>query len=153
MANDPTTPRAAPSRVLLSAALSALLWGPASGCVSDANTGTASSTTGTSSTSGSGGGTASGSGGGTTGDNSNVACDGGVSSSPTVTASSIVTDMTLASFTTQCDGRNGVVEIQPHCGGLNNCRGMSYDTGTQTLTEHTCRATNTCAGYTCVVCD
>jgi hypothetical protein len=30
---------------------------------------------------------------------------------------------------------------------------MSYDTETQTLLQHTCRATNTCAGFSCVICD
>ena len=58
--------------------------------------------------------------------------------------------LTLEQFTALCDSMNGIFEIQPHCGGSNACRGMSYDTGTQTLTEHTCRGTNTCAGYSCV---
>ena len=115
-----------PSRALLSAALGALLWGAAPACAGSP---------------------------GTSGGDAAFACDGGVSSNPSVTASSVVADLTLDRFTAQCDARSGVVELQPHCGGLNNCRGMSYDTGTQTLTEHTCRATNTCAGYTCVICD
>lgn len=81
-----------------------------------------------------------------------TACDGGVSPDPTVT-STAAGALTLGQFTSQCNTLNGIVEIQPHCGGSNACRGMSYDTETQTLSEHTCRATNTCAGYSCVVCD
>jgi len=61
--------------------------------------------------------------------------------------------MTLDTFTSQCGAENGVVEIQPHCGGSNACRGMSYDTELQLLVVHTCRAMNSCAGYSCVVCD
>jgi len=61
--------------------------------------------------------------------------------------------MTLDLFTSQCNAENGIVEIQPHCGGSNACRGMSYDTELQTLIEHTCRSMNSCAGYSCVVCD
>ncbi len=79
-------------------------------------------------------------------------CDGGVVADAGVTSSSVVPNMTLESFTAQCQGLNGAVEILPHCGGSNSCRGMSYDTGTQVLTYHTCRGTNTCAGYSCVIC-
>src|SRR5215470_298434 len=68
-----------------------------------------------------------------------------------VTSSSVVSDMTLEKFTAQCDERGGKVEIEPHCGGLNSCKGMSYDTETQVLTEHTCKAMNTCAGYSCII--
>ncbi len=56
-------------------------------------------------------------------------------------------------FKSACAARNGIFEIQPGCGGSNACRGMSYDSDAHTLIEHTCRATNTCAGYSCVVCD
>jgi hypothetical protein len=55
-------------------------------------------------------------------------------------------------FQTRCAAANGIYETQPNCGGSNSCRGMSYDSNTETLTEHTCRATNTCAGFSCVVC-
>jgi hypothetical protein len=68
-------------------------------------------------------------------------------------SSSTTVSLTLSDFTSQCDGLGGVVEIQPHCGGSNACRGMSYDTGTQVLTQHSCRGLNTCAGYTCIVCN
>jgi hypothetical protein len=81
-----------------------------------------------------------------------TACDGGVSPDPTITSSTVGV-VTLDQFTSQCNAVNGILETQPHCGGSNACRGMSYDSNTQTLTEHTCRATNSCAGYSCVVCD
>ena len=80
-------------------------------------------------------------------------CDGGVVAEAGVTSSQMVPSLTLEDFTKQCDARHGVVEIEPHCGGSNNCRGFTYDTGTQLLTEHTCRATNACAGYSCIICD
>jgi len=80
-------------------------------------------------------------------------CDGGVVPDAGVTSGTVVPGLTRGDFTTKCDDLHGVVEIQPHCGGLNACRGMSYDTNTQVLTMHTCRGTNSCAGYTCVICD
>ncbi len=64
------------------------------------------------------------------------------------TAGSVAED----DFKTRCAAANGMYETQPNCGGSNSCRGMSYDANTETLTEHTCRATNTCAGFSCVVC-
>jgi len=79
-------------------------------------------------------------------------CASGVSPTPEVTSSKVQA-MTQAQFTSECEARNGVFEIEPHCGGLNHCRGLSYDTGIQVLTEHTCRATNTCAGFSCIVCN
>jgi hypothetical protein len=81
-----------------------------------------------------------------------TACDAGVVAMPQVT-SSIPGPITEAAFKVQCLTLNGIFEVQPHCGGSNSCRGMSYDSETQTLTEHTCRGTNSCAGYSCVLCD
>jgi hypothetical protein len=88
----------------------------------------------------------------TDGSTSAFECDAGVYADAGVT-SSTVESLTLADFTTQCNAQNGIVEIQPHCGGSNACRGMSYDIETQTLLVHTCRATNTCGGYSCIICD
>lgn len=82
-----------------------------------------------------------------------LGCDGGVAADPHVTASSFVPSYPLEQFAADCTERGGTLQLQPHCGGLNGCRGMSYDTGTQTLTENTCRGTNTCAGYSCIDCD
>jgi hypothetical protein len=70
-----------------------------------------------------------------------------------ITSSTVVADMTLEKFTADCDALGGTVEIHPHCGGSNSCKGMSYDTATQTLTEHTCKGLNTCAGYSCIICN
>jgi len=68
-----------------------------------------------------------------------------------ITSSKVVSDMTLTKFTQECDARAGTVELHGHCGGSNSCKGMSYDEGTQVLTEHTCKAMNTCAGYSCII--
>lgn len=67
-----------------------------------------------------------------------------------ITSSKIDATMTLAAFTALCDMRHGTLQIHPHCGGNNSCKGISYDTGTQTFTEHTCKGLNTCTGYSCV---
>lgn len=74
--------------------------------------------------------------------------DGGT---PRVTASRLEPSMTLERFTADCDAQNGAVELHSHCGGFNTCQGFSYDDGTHVLSEHTCRALNTCSGYSCVV--
>lgn len=79
-------------------------------------------------------------------------CDAGVSPDPAITTTTVGV-VTQDDFTAQCNAKGGTFEVQPHCGGSNNCRGMSYDSNTETLTEHSCRATNTCAGFSCVVCD
>jgi hypothetical protein len=80
-------------------------------------------------------------------------CDGGVAADPQITSSMVVANMTLDQFTAECTALSGLLEIQPHCGGSNACRGMSYDSETQTVIQHSCRATNSCAGFSCVVCD
>lgn len=82
-----------------------------------------------------------------------LACPSGVSDAAEITSSEVVFGLTLQQFTDECTQRGGAVEIEPHCGGENSCRGMSYDTNTQTLTEHTCKGMNTCAGYSCIICD
>jgi hypothetical protein len=128
-----------PSQALLSAALSGLLCltagcGPKAGSSSTADASTSVPTS--------------------NGDTPipSTTCDGGVSPNPAVT-STVVENLTQDQFASMCAGQNGIMEIQPHCGGSNACRGMSYDSDTQTLTEHSCRATNKCGGYSCVVCD
>ena len=68
-----------------------------------------------------------------------------------ITSSAVDPDMTLEKFTMLCNQRGGVVELLCHCGGANNCKGMSFDTTTMTLNEHTCKGMNTCAGYSCVI--
>ncbi len=78
-------------------------------------------------------------------------CASGQVPHPAVT-STVVGSITQDEFASRCAAQNGIFEIQPLCGGSNSCRGMSYDSGSETLTEHSCQATNTCAGYSCVVC-
>lgn len=68
-----------------------------------------------------------------------------------VTSSRVEPDVTLESFTADCDEAGGTIEQHAHCGGMNSCTGFSYDITTQTLSEHTCRGLNTCTGYSCVV--
>lgn len=80
---------------------------------------------------------------------SGAGCESG--SDGKITASRVVTDMTLERFTADCDERDGTVELHAHCGGLNTCKGFSYDDTTHVLSEHTCRALNTCSGYSCVI--
>lgn len=69
-----------------------------------------------------------------------------------VTSSRPLAEMSQAEFTQMCDERKGRVEVHPHCGGVNTCRGFSYDSDADVFTEHTCRAANTCTGFTCVIC-
>jgi hypothetical protein len=78
-------------------------------------------------------------------------CETGVVSNPSVTSSTKVA-MTQEEFAATCASRNGTVQVHPHCGGANSCRGMSYDSGTEALTEHSCRASNTCTGFSCIIC-
>ena len=68
-----------------------------------------------------------------------------------ITAADAAPGLTLAEFTAMCDGLGGFIEIHPHCGGMNSCRGISYDSGIGVLTEHTCAGLNTCTGFSCVV--
>jgi hypothetical protein len=70
-----------------------------------------------------------------------------------ITSSVTDTTVTEASFRAECDSRGGTLEIHPHCGGANACKGMSYDLDTHVWTEHTCKGLNTCRGFSCVVCD
>jgi len=79
-------------------------------------------------------------------------CDGGVVADAGVTSTQ-QGSLTLDQFTADCNAQDGVVEIQPHCGGSNDCRGFSYDSETQMLLVHSCRGLNTCGGYSCIICD
>lgn len=82
-----------------------------------------------------------------------VACKEGQVAEPTITETKQVVDMTEEAFRAECDARGGVVMVEPTCGGSNGCRGFSYDATIDTFTEHTCKATNTCSGWSCVICD
>lgn len=76
----------------------------------------------------------------------------GPDAEPGVNTLSETKEVTLEDFTADCDVLGGTIEIHPHCGGVNTCKGMSYDTGTKVYTEHTCKGLNTCAGFSCVLC-
>lgn len=81
-------------------------------------------------------------------------CDAGLADVPAITSSETLdAGLTLDEFTQMCNAKGGAVQIEPECGGHNACRGMSYDQGTQTLSYNTCRATNTCAGFSCIICN
>ena len=81
-------------------------------------------------------------------------CPGGaVADPPVITSTKTVADLTSEAFQADCNKRHGVFEIEPHCGGSNGCRGVSYDNGTDAYTEHSCRGANTCGGFSCIVCD
>lgn len=70
-----------------------------------------------------------------------------------ITSTDAAFGMTLEIFTAMCDRAGGWIEIHPHCGGANSCRGFSYDEGVHVFTEHTCAGLNTCNGYSCVLPD
>lgn len=78
------------------------------------------------------------------------ACGGDDSSGPEITSSKQVANLDADGFKALCDARHGTVEAMAHCGGLASAGGFSYDTGTQELSEHTCKGANTCAGWNCV---
>jgi hypothetical protein len=59
--------------------------------------------------------------------------------------------VTFASFSADCDARGGLVQTHAACAGTNSCRGVSFNKYDFVLTEHTCRALNTCGGMSCVV--
>ncbi len=76
---------------------------------------------------------------------------GAAGAPPVITKTVDDPDMTLEKFTAMCDALGGKIEIHPHCGGANSCKGMSYDQTTQVYTEHTCKGLNTCTGFSCVL--
>jgi hypothetical protein len=69
---------------------------------------------------------------------------------PEITSSMAVQNLDADGFKALCDARHGTVEVMPHCGGFATAAGFSYDTGTELLSEHTCKGANTCAGWNCV---
>ena len=75
---------------------------------------------------------------------------GAAADPPHITSSTAAGVLTVEDFTALCDERGGTVEVMPHCGGFATAKGFSYDTGTQTLSEHTCMGANTCGGWNCI---
>jgi hypothetical protein len=60
---------------------------------------------------------------------------------------------TKEKFEMACEEAQGTLEVHPHCGGANSCKGFSYDTDVGVYSEHTCMGLNTCTGWSCVVPD
>jgi hypothetical protein len=77
-------------------------------------------------------------------------CGDGTESGSGVLSERVVPALDAATFDEQCAERAGVLQFHAHCGGVNLCRGLSYDTETLVLSEHTCRGLNTCGGMSCV---
>lgn len=67
-----------------------------------------------------------------------------------VISSRIDSTITAKNFESSCDSAGGIVEIHASCGGTNSCKGLSYNKWSHKLTEHSCKAANTCGGFTCV---
>ena len=82
-----------------------------------------------------------------------VACstESDAESSAHITSSKAVANLSADEFKAQCDDRSGVVEVIPHCRGLNTCKGFSYDVTTGLLSEHTCRGAASCTGWNCLL--
>jgi hypothetical protein len=77
-------------------------------------------------------------------------CAGDNGSGAEIMSSKQIANLDADGFKALCDARDGTVEVIARCGGLASARGFSYDTGTQALSEHTCKGANTCAGWNCV---
>ena len=71
-------------------------------------------------------------------------------SGPVVTGTSTDESMTFGRFSAECTTRGGFVQTHATCFGNNSCRGVSYNRSDHILTEHTCKAMNTCGGFSCV---
>jgi hypothetical protein len=67
-----------------------------------------------------------------------------------VTSTTVDKTLTLASFTSLCQARGGLVQTHASCAGANTCAGVSFHTGSGKLSEHTCKGANSCAGMSCV---
>jgi Cytochrome c len=68
-----------------------------------------------------------------------------------VTSSVVDKEMTFDKFSAECDERGGFVQTHAVCSGNNNCKGVSYNKYSYTMTEHTCKALNSCGGMSCVL--
>jgi len=58
--------------------------------------------------------------------------------------------MSFARFLSECEARGGLVQTHAACSGANSCKGLSFNKYSKVLTEHTCKAMNTCGGMSCV---
>jgi hypothetical protein len=67
-----------------------------------------------------------------------------------VSSTTVDKTLTLASFSTLCEARGGIVQTHASCAGANTCAGISWHSPSGKLSEHSCRAANSCAGMSCV---
>lgn len=67
-----------------------------------------------------------------------------------VTSTTVDKTLTLASFSSLCEARGGLLQTHASCAGANTCAGVSFHTSSGKLSEHTCRGANSCAGMSCV---
>jgi hypothetical protein len=60
---------------------------------------------------------------------------------------------TFSELTGMCDARNGYVQINGSCSGVNTCQGFFYGNWEEDsqLVEHTCAGVNGCAGLSCLI--
>lgn len=126
------------------------------GAAGTATGGGASSAGGVGGSIGTAGGAASGSGGvsavaGSGGATEVAGAGGTAADSPHITSSTAAGVLTADDFKALCDQHGGTVEVMPHCGGFATAKGISYDAGTQLLSEHTCMGANTCGGWNCII--
>lgn len=70
---------------------------------------------------------------------------------PRVLSRSTEADLTFDGFATWCEDEGGLVQTHALCAGANACAGMSFNKHNEQLSVHTCRATNSCGGVSCVV--
>lgn len=71
---------------------------------------------------------------------------------PTKIISEVEGNRTFANINADCDARGGYTQIHAGCGHVNTCAGFSYgDWDPGVTTEHSCAAVNGCNGISCVV--
>lgn len=136
--NAVTEPEKRASNPLVAAALAGLLGvGMATACGSDGN--------GNVDSSGNTGGRNSAGGSSSSGGESNA------DSGPEIYSRVLsTTPIAIEDFSETCRERGGFVTTHAYCAGSNLCKGLSYADDGTTLTDHSCKAMNSCAGFSCV---
>lgn len=69
---------------------------------------------------------------------------------PEIVSDVVDTTITFEVFKRQCAARGGLLQTTAACAGSNDCRGASFNVNTKVMTEHTCKAMNSCHGISCV---
>jgi hypothetical protein len=70
---------------------------------------------------------------------------------PVAISSEKNTTITFADFSQECLERDGLMQTHATCAGNNACQGFHFNKFSKMLTEHTCRAFNSCGGISCVI--